>query len=160
MIVYHWVRLVAENEAVLGGGSKIQDREIFFFYVNNGLVASTNTVWIQWLSGVVIGIFEQVGMRNNMSNIVTMVCQPIPIVCRYSTPTYGRRMNGKGDSHQLRQIHRVIFIERKLYLVTASLVVHMETQHRWSGCASTATAPALLPSPLVDYQVDFPHMAP
>ena len=73
-----------------------------FFYVNGGLVASTNMVWFQWLFDVMIGLFDQVGLWTNVVEKVMMVFRPVPIKFRQSTPEYGRNITGNIYSHQLR----------------------------------------------------------
>ena len=47
-----------------------------FFYAYNGLVVSTDPGWIQSLFGMLTGLFNQVGLRNNVRKTVGMVCQP------------------------------------------------------------------------------------
>ena len=49
------------------------------FYAYHGLIDSTNPVWLQWVFGILIGLFEWFGIINNTEKMVTMVCQPGPI---------------------------------------------------------------------------------
>ena len=67
-----------------------------FLNGDDGLITSTNPVWIQWLFGVLIGLFEQVGLRTNVTNMVAMVCQPGPIAGQQSTTSYGQQMTSEG----------------------------------------------------------------
>ena len=107
----------------------------------------------QWLFDVVIELFEQVGLRENVVNMVAMVCQPGPIVVRNSTPAYGRQITGEGNSRQLRQRRWFVFTKCGADLVADFLDAHMEMKHFRSGCATAETAPALLPDHPVDYQM-------
>ena len=81
-----------------GFGHSVTDKATSF-YEDNGLVASIDTVWLQWLFSVMIGLFERVGLRTNMVNMVVMVCQPVPIIGRHYTPSHGRQMDSEGDYH-------------------------------------------------------------
>ena len=72
-IVHHWVGIVLKNKArpdVFGYTMKEQSK---LFYAYDSLVASINPVWPQWGFGVLIGIFERVGIR---TKVAEMACQP------------------------------------------------------------------------------------
>ena len=61
-MIWHWHGLVEENKyGPEGFGHAVMDKSTLF-YVDNGLLASTNPVWIQWLFALTIGLFYQVGM--------------------------------------------------------------------------------------------------
>ena len=75
-IIYHWVGIMAENEAGPGGfGYTVADK-MTLFYAYSGLIDSTNTVWLQWEFAIIIGLFERFGIITNMEKMVKMVCQP------------------------------------------------------------------------------------
>ena len=79
-----------------------------FLYSENGLIASTNPVWLHWEFDVLIGIFERVGIRTNVAKTVEMVCQPGPISGQHSSAAYEWRMTGEGDPHHARDSCRVV----------------------------------------------------
>ena len=79
VIIRHWVGLMVENEAGTDGfGYTVADK-MTLLYAYYGLIESTNTVWLQWVFDIIIGLFEIFGIINNMEKMVTMVCQPVPI---------------------------------------------------------------------------------
>ena len=100
-----------------------------FFYVEDGLVACNNLVWLHWLFYVITVLFKRVGLWTNMAKMAAMVCHTGPIADRHSTPTYGMSMAGEGNSYWLRQRRWVICMEYGADLVNASLAAHMETWH-------------------------------
>ena len=73
-----------------------------------------------------------------------------PITVRHSTPAYGSQMNGEDGSHLLRQRRCFICTEFKADLAAASLAAHMEIQHGQLVHAVATTAPALIPTLLVE----------
>ena len=73
------------------------------FYTDNGLITSTNTVWLQWGFVVLIGLFEWVGIITKVEKTVVMVCQPGNISGKYFDVAYGWWMNNKGDPHHVKQ---------------------------------------------------------
>ena len=50
-----------------------------FFYADDGLVESINTVWLQWSFDMMIAIFDQVGLWTNVEKTSKMVYQTGPI---------------------------------------------------------------------------------
>ena len=47
-----------------------------FFYTDNRMVASTNSWWIQTAFGMLMGLFDLVGLGKNVKKTVGMVCHP------------------------------------------------------------------------------------
>ena len=66
VIIRHWVRLMAENEAGPDGFGYTVDNKMTLFYAYYGLIDFTNPVWLQWVFDILIGIFERFGIINNM----------------------------------------------------------------------------------------------
>ena len=58
VISYHCVVMVAENEAVPDVFGYTMTDNAAFFNGYDGFIASTNPVWLQWVFGVLIGMFE------------------------------------------------------------------------------------------------------
>ena len=78
-IIHHWVGIMVDNEAGPDGFGYMVAEKVTLFYAYYGLIESTNPVWLQWLFGGIIGLFEWVGIRNTTEKIVMMVCQHGPI---------------------------------------------------------------------------------
>ena len=93
-ILCHWVDLVAENEFLPEGFWYMVEEKASFLYAGDGLVASANLVWIQWDFGVLIVLFEWVGIQTNVANMVAMVCQTGPVSGIQSTSDCGWCMTG------------------------------------------------------------------
>ena len=47
-----------------------------FFYVYNGMVASTNPGWLHTAFDTLTGLFNQVGLKTNVKKIIGVVCHP------------------------------------------------------------------------------------
>ena len=48
---------------------------------------------------------------NNMSNMVTIVCQTWTITRKQSSAAYGWRMNGEGDPNHVNQRQKIVWGE-------------------------------------------------
>ena len=72
-IILHYSRLVANNKAVPNGFVHALTDKSPFFYAEDGLVASTNIMWLQWSFNMMIIIFEQIGLCTNVPKTVVMV---------------------------------------------------------------------------------------
>ena len=118
---------MADNEVGPEGFGHTVMEKATLFYVFDSLLRPTNTVWLQCLFDTMISLFKWVGLQKNIEKTVTMVCQPGTIAGRQSTTSYGRRMNGKGYSHQLKQRCRVICTECGADLAASSLAANMVT---------------------------------
>ena len=58
-----------------------------FFYANNGMVASTDSVWLQSAFDTLTGLFDRVGLRTNVCKTVGMECRPCRVDgCRKTKP--------------------------------------------------------------------------
>ena len=70
---------MAENEAVPDVFRYMVAYKAAFLYSYDGLIVSSNLVWLHWCFNILIRIFERVGIRNNLAKTVVMVFQPGPI---------------------------------------------------------------------------------
>ena len=57
--------MVEKEDGPDGFGYTVADN-MTLFYAYYGLVDSTNPVWLQWVYGILIGLFEKFGIINNM----------------------------------------------------------------------------------------------
>ena len=71
-----------------------------FFYADNGMVASDNTVWLQTTFDMLMGIFDRVGLQKNVCKTVGLVCQTCRAVVVRADYAYKHRMMGEGSSYQ------------------------------------------------------------
>ena len=65
-----------------------------FFYVENGLVASTDLGWLQSALNTLKRLFDQVGLRTNTRKTVGVVCKPYWASGARSDEAYTRWMTG------------------------------------------------------------------
>ena len=107
-IFCHWVGMTAENEDGPEGFRYMVSEKVDLFYANEGLVASTNPVWIKWGFGVLISLIVRVGLQTNFSKTVSVVYQPGHIDGQQYAEAYGRRMDGEEGTHRVSQLRRVV----------------------------------------------------
>ena len=89
------------------GGEVGQDRRVRellhrtdFFYVDGGLVESTDPVWLQGAYDTLTGFFNRVGIWKNPRKTVRMLCCPFYTVGNQSEAAYKRRMKGEGTTYR------------------------------------------------------------
>ena len=70
--------MVSDNKAGPDGFRYIVAENVAFFYAEDGLIASTNPVWMQWGFNVLIDLFENVGIITNVSNMVVWCVKMVP----------------------------------------------------------------------------------
>ena len=56
-----------------GGNTRLKVKAAFF-YVDNGMVASTNSGWLHTAFDILTGLFDRVGLKTNFKRTVGMVC--------------------------------------------------------------------------------------
>ena len=89
-----------------GLGLSIQDL-MAYFYADHGLIALTHLERLQKAFNVLTGLFNWVGLRNNMRNMVSIACQPCHTPGRMSLAAYEQRTIGMGPIFWERQWRRV-----------------------------------------------------
>ena len=109
VIICHWVGLMVDKKAGPDGFGYTAADKMTLFYAYYGLIDSNNPVWLQWVFDIIIGIFERFGIINNMENMVTMVCQTVPITRQQSSAAYGWRMNGEEDPNHVNQRQKLVW---------------------------------------------------
>ena len=60
---------MAENEEEPEGFGHAVTNKSALNYVDDVLVASTNLVWLHWLFGMTIGLFDRLGLWTNMESL-------------------------------------------------------------------------------------------
>ena len=100
-----------------------------FFNADHGVVASTDPGWLQSAFDLLTGLFDQVGLRTNISKTVGMVCQPCRVAGVRSDKSYTRMMTREGVSFKERKWERVSCPECGKELEKRSLVTHRQNHH-------------------------------
>ena len=109
-------------------GREVQIRASFF-YVDNGLIASTRPEWLQGAFDTLTGLFDQVGLQTNIVKTVGMLCCPFRAFMTHLEEAYKRSMIGAGLTYRARQRLRVWCPDCTVYLASGSLSAHYQTQH-------------------------------
>ena len=71
-----------------------------FFYVKDGMVASTAQVWLQTAFDMPTGLFDQVEMKKNAQKTVGVICHPCRATGVWSDEAYTRCMAGAGEGYK------------------------------------------------------------
>ena len=122
-VVRHWGTGVISGAEEWGERVKEGRHQYSLFYVDNGMVASSDPCWLQ-------GAFNTlVGLRNNAGKTVGMVCRPCQAVGNLSEVAYGRRITGEVPTYRERLKGRVSCRECGEMMVAGSLASHLMTQH-------------------------------
>ena len=129
VIVSHWVGILTENEAGPGDFGCIVSEKVTLFYSYDGLIASTNPVWLKWGFDVLIVLFEWVGLITNVDKMVMMVCQPGTISRRQSVTAYRWHITGEGDPPRVKQHWRLVCGEFGFKFAMAYMDANLHMHH-------------------------------
>ena len=106
-VVRHWVTMaLAEAEKTGERGSEARHQSSLF-YADDGMVASSNPRWLQWVFDALVSLFKQVGLRTNIGKTVNMVYRICQAAGTQSVAAYGRKMTGEGPTYRERQKEQV-----------------------------------------------------
>ena len=75
-VIRHRITVVVSKEAGPDGFGSVVQMMKTFSYADNGLLASTRPKWLQRVFNVLMELFDQVGMQENVRKMVGMVFQP------------------------------------------------------------------------------------
>ena len=146
-IIRNWVGLVAENKAGPDGFGQMVADKVVLFYTDDGLIASTNTLCLQWSFDVLVSLFEQFRLIMNVAKTLVMVFQSGPISGQQYNAAYERRMTREGDPHPARKLWRVVYRECVADMDSASMNSHLHTKHGSSGQSGAIIQPLPLTLP-------------
>ena len=99
-VVRHWVTLAMDEADKRGGRGNEGRHQVDLFYADDGMVASSNTRWLQWEFDTLVGLFGRVGLQTNVGKTVSIVCRPRHAAGTQSEATYGRRMTREGPTYR------------------------------------------------------------
>ena len=75
-VVIHWVTVMIEGVEERGERGQEGRYEVTLLYADDGIFASSDPRWIQGSFNILVGLFDRVGLRKNLSKTVGMVCRP------------------------------------------------------------------------------------
>ena len=129
-VVQHWVAGVISDAEAREDLEQEGQHQAVLFYSDNGMVASSDPLWLQGAFNTLVGLFDRVGLRENVRKTVGMVCHPWQAAGNLSMEAYGRRFTGVGHTYRERLKGPVACGECGELLVAGSLLSHLMTQHR------------------------------
>ena len=77
---------------MIGRGTSTADGESGIFYAYDGVVASTDPVWLQSAFDLLMGLLDRVGLRTNVRKTVEIVFRPCWAAGVWSDEAYTRRI--------------------------------------------------------------------
>ena len=116
----------AEEKGELGQEGRHQAS---LFYVDDGMVALSDPHWLQGAFSTLAGLFDRMGLHNNVGKTIGMVCRPCQAAGTQSEAAYRRRITGEGPAYRERQKGRVQCRECREEMTSTSLAGHKITQH-------------------------------
>jgi hypothetical protein len=127
-IVREWFRQVFGDEVARDGVGEAVRLFIALFYVDDGWIASRDPEQLQHSFGILIGLFERVGLFTNVDKTKAMICIPGRIRTKLSTEVYERSRFGfcTAKAWESRRVECDICGAN---LSASSLSSHLETQH-------------------------------
>jgi Reverse transcriptase (RNA-dependent DNA polymerase) len=75
-VIRYWLQLVIEDEgeaSTTGLGLTVAER-LALFYADDGLIASTNTQWLQQALDALVTLFRRIGLETNVAKTKMMTC--------------------------------------------------------------------------------------
>jgi hypothetical protein len=73
-IVREWLHQMLDEDAAQDGIGYRVAEILVAFYVNDGILASQDPVWLQELFDILIGLFERISLFTNAAKTKVMVC--------------------------------------------------------------------------------------
>ncbi len=127
-VVREWLHQTRGEEAARNGLGDHVAEILVAFYVDDGLIASQDPVWLQESFDVLIGLFEQVGLFTNAAKMKAMVCIPGRIREGYTEEEYAEYKSQTGTASD-RKRHRIDCEICGTSLAAGSYQSHLESQH-------------------------------
>ena len=126
------------------------------FYVNDGMVVSSDLAWLQGAFSALVAIFDRVGLQTNVNKTVSMACHPCQAGSgNRTTAGYSRRLTGVGEAFKERQRERVACRECRTEIAAGSMSSHMMTPHGKAATRRHLWAPQTAGEPRL-YKMNFP----
>ena len=125
----------------------------YFFYGDDGLVPSIQSEWLQWVFDILMGMFDQVGLKKNVGNTVGVAYHNCHIIVRHSKKSYGQCITREGPTYLACQRQCVWFQEFTAYLASGSLAAHRQNSERFQIWYSQEIHPPPTPTDTNIYHV-------
>ena len=103
VVVRHWVTMALAEAEKRGERGNEGRHQSALFYADDGMVASSDSRWLQWAFDALVSLFDRVGLRTNVGKTVRMVCRPCQAAGTQLVAAYERKMTGEGPTYRERQ---------------------------------------------------------
>ena len=87
-VICHWETVVKGEELVPEGIGRAVQRLDVLFYGNGGILASPWSSGLQEALDVLTGLFDWIGLRINVNNMVGIICQSCRTASRHPEVAY------------------------------------------------------------------------
>ena len=128
-VVRHWVQGVLEESEARGDLVQEGRHQAALFYAKDGMVASSDPVWIQGAFNALVSLFDRVRLKNIVRKTVIMVYHPFQTAGNLTMEAYRRSITGVVQSYKERLRKQVAGKEFREILAVTSLSSHLMTQH-------------------------------
>ncbi len=127
-VVREWLhQAIGDNVVRKGIGDDIA-KWLVAFYIDNGLVASRDPVWLQLSFDILVNLIECIGHYTNATKRKVMTCVPGRVREGYTEEKYTLHRSG-AETAASRKRRRMVCQICSASLQAGSLMSHLETQH-------------------------------
>ena len=128
-VVRHWVTLAVTEAKTRGEQGREGRHQAALFYADDGMIASSDTQWLQWAFTQLVGLFDRVGINMNTGKTVSITCRPCKAAGNRLEEAYGRLMTGEGLTFRERKREMVECGDCVKEVASGSLDSHRMSQH-------------------------------
>ena len=75
-VVRHWLTITVSEAEKRRKRGREGRHQAALFYADNGMLASSDPQWLQWVFTQLVGLFDRVGLNTNSRKTVSMTCRP------------------------------------------------------------------------------------
>ena len=108
-MVRHWVTGVIAGTEERSKRGKEGRHQAALFYADSCMVALCDPCWLQGAFNTLVGLFDRVGLRNNVGKTGGMVFRPCQAAGNLSEAVYSRTVTGEGPTYRERMKGRVSY---------------------------------------------------
>ena len=74
-VVRQWLHLATQESERRGERGRERRHQAALFYADDGMIASTDPLWLQWAFTILVELFDRVGLKTNQRKTVSMACR-------------------------------------------------------------------------------------
>ena len=123
-VVRNWVTVM-----IAGAEERDERHQAALLYLDDGMVALYDPLWLQGAFNTLVGLFDRVGLWNNVGKTVGMVLCPCQAAGNKLEAEYRRRIMGEGPPYRERLKGGVSCRECGEVMAEGSLASHLMTKN-------------------------------